>query len=45
MKKTLLPLLVIAPLTLGLTGCVVAVGGDDDGYSSGHDFNDREYDN
>jgi len=45
MKKTLLPLLIIAPLTLGLTGCVVAVGGDDDGYSMSHDLNDREYDN
>jgi uncharacterized protein DUF3192 len=45
MKKVLLPLLVIAPLTLGLTGCVVAVGGGEDGYSMNHDFEDREYDN
>ena len=45
MKKSLLPLLIIAPLTLSLTGCVVAVGGDDDGYSVGHSFDDREYDN
>lgn len=45
MKKVLLPLLVITPLTLGLTGCVVAVGGGEDGYSMSHDFEDREYDN
>ncbi len=45
MKKSILPLLIIAPLTLGLTGCVVAVGGDDDGYRMGHNFDDREYEN
>ncbi len=45
MKKTLLSLIIAAPLTLGLTGCVIAVGGDEDGYSIGHDFEDREYEN
>ena len=45
MKKVLLPLIIIAPLTLSLTGCVVAVGGGEDGYSMSHDFEDREYDN
>ncbi|ASP49171.1 DUF3192 domain-containing protein [Cognaticolwellia beringensis] len=44
MKKSLLALIVIAPLTLGLTGCVIAVGGED-GHSISGDFEDREYKN
>lgn len=44
MKNTLLALIVIAPLTLGLTGCVIAVGGED-GHSISGDFEDREYKN
>lgn len=44
MKKSLIILCAALPLTLGLTGCVVKVGGDDDG-SYSYDFNDREYDN
>ncbi|OKY26304.1 MULTISPECIES: DUF3192 domain-containing protein [Thalassotalea] len=44
MKKSLIALLVAAPLTFSLTGCVVAVGGDDDhAFTSG--FTDREYNN
>lgn len=46
MKKSLLSMLVIAPLAVGLTGCVVAVGTDGDGhYVSSSDFGDREYKN
>lgn len=44
MKKTILALLVVAPLTLGLTGCVIAVGGED-GHSFKADFEDKEYEN
>lgn len=44
MKKSLLALLVVAPLSLGLTGCVIAVGGEDSRSMSG-DFEDREYKN
>lgn len=44
MNKSLMALLVVAPLTLGLTGCVVAIGDrhDEDGIMSDHD---REYEN
>jgi len=46
MKKSLLALIVTAPLTFGLTGCVIAVGGDDDkGFTSSSHFEDREYEN
>jgi hypothetical protein len=44
MKQTLLALIVIAPLSLTLTGCVIAVGGED-GHSISGDFDDREYQN
>jgi hypothetical protein len=44
MKKSLLALIIVAPLTLGLTGCVIAVGGED-GHSITGDFEDREYEN
>lgn len=44
MKKSLLALIVAAPLTFGLTGCVIAVGGED-GSSMSSSFDDREYDN
>jgi predicted small secreted protein len=45
MKQTLLALIVIAPLSLTLTGCVIAVGGGEDGHSISGDFDDREYEN
>lgn len=46
MKKSLLTFLVGAPLVLPLTGCVVAVGGDDDrAHFISSDFDDREYSN
>lgn len=44
MKKSLLALIVVAPLTFGLTGCVIAVGGED-GHSFNSNFEDREYEN
>lgn len=44
MKKSLLALLIIAPLSLSLTGCVIAVGGED-GHSMSGDFEDREFKN
>lgn len=44
MKKNLLALVLVAPLTLGLTGCVISVDGDGwDGHSV--DWEDREYKN
>ncbi len=47
MKKSLIALLVAAPLALSLSGCVVKVGGgdSDDGYSINSDYSDREYEN
>jgi hypothetical protein len=46
MKKSIIALLLAAPLTLSLTGCVIAVGGgDDEGHSISASFGDREYDN
>ena len=45
MKKIIVALLVAAPLTLSLTGCVIAVGGGDEGYSMSTSFGDREHDN
>jgi len=46
MKKSIIALLVAAPLILSLTGCVIAVGGgDDEGHSISTSFGDREYDN
>ena len=44
MKKSLLALLIIAPLSMSLTGCVIAVGGED-GHSMSGDFDDREFKN
>ena len=44
MKKSLLALIVVAPLSMGLTGCVIAVGGED-GHSINSNFEDREYEN
>lgn len=44
MKKSILALMIVTPLTLGLSGCVIAVGGED-GHSSSASFEDREYDN
>lgn len=45
MKKSLLALLITAPLALSLTGCVVAVGGNDDDHNISTHFKDREYKN
>jgi hypothetical protein len=44
MKKSLLALLIAAPLTLSLTGCVIAVG-EGDGRISTSGFDDREFNN
>lgn len=44
MKKSLLALLVAAPLAFSLTGCVIAVGGEGK-YDISSDFEDREHDN
>jgi len=44
MKKSMLALILAVPLTTGLTGCVVSVGGDDD-YGMQHSYEDREYEN
>jgi len=44
MKKSILALIVVAPLSLSLTGCVIAVGGEDGNSNSVH-FEDREYEN
>lgn len=33
MKKSLLALIIVAPLSFGLTGCVVAIDGDGDNHS------------
>ncbi len=44
MNKSLLAFIVAAPLTFGLTGCVIAVGGED-GHSMSGSFEDREYEN
>ena len=45
MKKSIIALLIVAPLTLSLTGCVIAVGGGDEGHSMSTSFGDREYEN
>ena len=44
MKKSLLAIMIAAPLTLSLTGCVIAVGGEDEHIITS-DFDDREYTN
>ena len=44
MKKSLLALLIAAPLTLSLSGCIVSVGGEEDRMISS-DFDDREFSN
>ena len=45
MKKSAILLLAIAPFALTLSGCVVKVGGDDQGYSFNSDYEDREMKN
>jgi hypothetical protein len=45
MKNSIIALLIAAPLTLSLTGCVIAVGGGDEGHSMSTSFGDREYEN
>jgi hypothetical protein len=45
MKKSIIALLVAAPLALSLTGCVIAVGGGDEGHSISTSFGDREHEN
>jgi len=44
MKKSLLAILITAPLALSLTGCIVSVGGEDE-YSIATEFEDREHTN
>lgn len=44
MKNKLLAFLIIAPLSLSLTGCVIAVDGDHDKHSS-INADDREFEN
>ena len=45
-KKSLLPVIIALPLVTSLTGCVIAVGGDDqDGFSYSSDYSDREHQN
>lgn len=47
MKKSLIALLIVSPIALSMSGCVVKVGGDnpDGNYSFNSDFEDREYSN
>ena len=45
MKKTLATLLLIAPLTLGLTGCIIVADGDGKHGSFIADHEDREFEN
>lgn len=45
MKKSLLTIALLAPLTVGLTGCVVAVGSGEDRVITTNDFEDREREN
>lgn len=45
MKKSLATLILLAPLTLGLTGCIVVADGRGDSDSYMSDFEDREYEN
>lgn len=44
MKKSIIALLIVAPLSLGLTGCVFKIGGENEAMFSS-DFEDREYEN
>ncbi|TRX57066.1 DUF3192 domain-containing protein [Thalassomonas sp. M1454] len=44
MKKTLATLLLIAPLSLGLTGCIIVADTDGNGHIMA-DHEDREYEN
>ena len=47
MKKSLIALLIVSPIALSMSGCVVKVGGDnpDGNYSINSDYEDREYSN
>ncbi len=45
MKKSIIALLVVAPLALGLSGCVIKIGGGDSDHGFNSDYEDREYDN
>ncbi|WP_448549300.1 DUF3192 domain-containing protein [Thalassotalea fusca] len=45
MKKSLIALSLIVPMTVGLTGCVVAIGDDSGSHGLVHDAGDREYNN
>lgn len=45
MKKSLATLLLIAPLSLGLTGCIIVADADGNYDSHVADFQDREYEN
>lgn len=45
MKKSLATLLLIAPLTLGLTGCIIVADGNGEHGSFISDHEDREFEN
>ena len=45
MKKSLIALSLIVPMSVGLTGCVVAIGDDGESHHFVQDFEDREYGN
>jgi hypothetical protein len=44
MKKIITSILVVAPVAFALSGCVIAVNGDE-GHGYSIDFEDREYEN
>lgn len=44
MKSTIIALLIVAPLSMTLSGCVFKVGGDAE-HTMSSDFEDREYEN
>jgi len=45
MKKSLLALLIVAPLSLGLSGCVISVHDGENGDGISTDFTDRSFKN
>jgi len=46
LKKSLLAIMIALPLTTALSGCVIAVGGNDkDGFNYSTDYEDREHEN
>lgn len=45
MKNTLAALVLIVPMTFGLTGCIIVADGDGDYDNISSSFQDREYEN